>query len=75
MRWSFTILILVVARDAPEWQILLLLIISVLFQALLIRFRPLLEGPDNSISIFNELMISFYLYVLLSFTSLGRLQY
>ena len=42
VRWSFTILILVVLRDAPEWQIMLLLILSVLFQALFIRFRPLL---------------------------------
>ena len=68
MRWSFTILILVVLRDAPEWQIMLLLIISVLFQALYIRSRPLLEGLENRISLFNELMISFYLYVLLSLT-------
>jgi len=68
VRWSFTILILVVLRDAPEWQIMLLLIVSVLFQALYFRFRPLLEGVENSISLFNEFMVSFYLYVLLSLT-------
>jgi hypothetical protein len=68
VRWSFTILILVVLRDSPEWQIMLLLIVSVVFQALYFRFRPLLESVENSISLFNEFMVSFYLYVLLSLT-------
>ena len=40
IRWLVTLLILVIMRDAPEWQIVVLLIISVIFQCAMLHCRP-----------------------------------
>lgn len=68
MRWSGTIIILVCLRATPEYQIILLLIVSVIFQCLSIRFKPLEEPIENRISLFNESMVSIYLYIMLGLT-------
>ncbi|TNV72002.1 hypothetical protein FGO68_gene16158 [Halteria grandinella] len=68
IRWLLTSIILVVLRDHSTTQIFLLLIISVLSQCYLIYVRPLDTRLENTISLFNELMVSLYLYVLISLT-------
>ncbi|TNV71996.1 hypothetical protein FGO68_gene11009 [Halteria grandinella] len=68
IRWLLTSIILVVLRDHSTTQIFLLLIISALSQWYLIYVRPLDTRLENTISLFNELMVSLYLYVLISLT-------
>jgi hypothetical protein len=46
----------------------ILLIISVFFQALIIIGKPFKESFDNSMSLFTEIMVSLYLYILLGLT-------
>jgi hypothetical protein len=56
----------VVLRDHYEFQIGLLLIISCLYQVLILVLQPLEGGPlENRLALFNELMVSSYLYLLI----------
>lgn len=64
-------MILVVSRDHPEVQIFTLLITSVTFQILLFKGRPHADSLDNRLALFNESMVSFYLYALLCMTDLN----
>jgi hypothetical protein len=67
-RWGITIYILIVLREASEVQIGLLLIISVLFQTLLLFGHPWEDEVEHRLSLFNEVMVSLYLYLLLTLT-------
>lgn len=62
IRWFVTIAIYVQLSKNCLIQIGLLIILSVLFQALLVKYQPCDNRPDNFISVFNELMNSAYLY-------------
>ncbi len=64
-RWTLTLLILVFGRDHFEMQIMTLLSLSVLFQALMIGSSPMLERGNQKMSLFNEVATSLYLYVLM----------
>lgn len=64
-RWMATNLILVVLRESPVGQIFTLLSISLLVQALLIFGKPLENPADNKMGLFNEAMVSSYLYIML----------
>ena len=67
-RWTITIMILVSIRDYQGFQISLLLPISILFQAILIRSKPFDDRIDNMMALFNELSTSIYLYQALLLT-------
>jgi hypothetical protein len=67
-RWTITIMILVSIRDYQGFQISLLLPISILFQAILIRSKPFDDPIDNMMALFNELSTSIYLYQALLLT-------
>ncbi|TNV87291.1 hypothetical protein FGO68_gene9418 [Halteria grandinella] len=68
IKWLLTSMILVILRDHPATQIFVFLIISVISQGYLIYVQPLDTRLENAISLFNELMVSLYLYVLISLT-------
>ena len=57
-RWLFTLTVLIFLRHSPLFQILLLLIASLLFQILSLQ--------GNKSNIFNEVMISVFLYLMLA---------
>ncbi len=66
VRWAATSTILVVLRDHYEFQIGTLLMISYLFQVLILVLQPIEGGPlENRLALFNELMVSSYLYLLI----------
>ena len=68
MRWALTIIILIVLHESSEFQIGILLIISVLFQAFLLFGHPWQDELEHWLSLFNEVMVSLYLYLLLTLT-------
>ena len=74
VRWSLTIITLVCLRDYPTFQIIVLLGLTMITQIFLVHGRPFIEPLDNKISLFNELMISLYLYVLISLLGFAQNQ-
>ena len=68
IRWTTTIIILIFLKDHNEFQILLLLMISLLFSAFLIQGRPFKDSLSNKMSLFTEIIVSIYLYILLCLT-------
>jgi hypothetical protein len=68
LRWTATMLIMTLLRDNFYLQIFLLLAISIVFQAMIISSKPLLDKLDNNMLLFNEVMVTIYLYNLLSLT-------
>ena len=68
VRWTLTTLILIVMKDYDEFQILSLLLISVVYSAFLIRGRPFEDSFQNKMSLFTEIVVSIYLYLLLCLT-------
>jgi hypothetical protein len=67
-RWLITTSILIFLKDHNEFQIMLLLILSVVFSCLLIIGRPFENTLENKMSLFTETLVSFYLYLLLCLT-------
>ena len=55
-------------REYPGLQLPLLLAISVFRQVYLIRSKPYIERNENMLSVFNELLVSAYLILLLLIT-------
>jgi hypothetical protein len=68
VRWTITTAILIFLKDHNEFQILLLLIISLLYSCFLIRGRPFENSFENKMSLFTEIIVSVYLYMLLCLT-------
>jgi hypothetical protein len=68
LRWLWTNSVLILFRDHCDLQILSLLITSSLFQCLIILGRPMPSPVENKISVFNEVMVSLYLYTLMYLT-------
>ena len=67
-RWSVVSVILVALRDFSTFQIQLNIILSWVFQFIILRGKPQANKFENSMLFFNELMVSTYLYVLISLT-------
>ena len=59
---------MVVLRDYNSFQIMSLLIISVIFQCLAIMGKPMNERSENRMVVFNEIMVSCYLYAMIPLT-------
>ena len=68
MRWNVLSVVLVVLRDHFEMQIIALLVMSVVTQVIIIRGRPMEDTGEHRMSIFNEIMVTLYLYLLVSLT-------
>jgi hypothetical protein len=58
-------LIMTFLRDNYYVQIFTLLGISFAFQVMIAGSRPMLDKLDNNMLLFNEIMVSIYLYLLL----------
>ena len=67
-RWTITLFVIVFARDHNGLQIIMLLVCSILMQALILGSRPMKESRNQKMSIFNEIATSIYLYVVISLT-------
>ena len=65
MRWIATVFIMVVVRNSYSLQILMLLGMSWVFTLFLVVGKPKREDKDNKIAVFNELLISVYLYLMI----------
>jgi hypothetical protein len=68
LRWTVTMLIMTVLRHNFYLQIFLLLAISIVFQIMILGSKPMLKKLDNRMLLFNEVMVSIYLYLLLCLT-------
>jgi hypothetical protein len=68
LRWLWTNTVLILFRDHCEFQILSLLITSIVFQSLILVGNPMPSPVENKVSLFNEVMVSLYLYTLLHLT-------
>ena len=68
VRWIITINIMIIIRDHNEMQLMILLFISWVFQALIILGQPMQSTLENNMTLFNEIMVSVYLYVLMILT-------
>jgi hypothetical protein len=67
-RWTATMLIMTLLRHNFYLQIFPLLVISALFQLMILGSKPMLTKLDNHMLLFNEFMVSIYLYNLLCLT-------
>ncbi len=65
IRWTLTAIILIFLRDYNQFQIISLLILSVLFSCLIIGAKPFEETIKNKLSLINESIVSIYLYILI----------
>jgi predicted membrane protein len=61
-------LIMTLLRENFYLQIFPLLVISTLFQLIIVGSKPFLSKLENRMLLFNEIMVSIYLYLLLSLT-------
>ncbi|TNV86653.1 hypothetical protein FGO68_gene15356 [Halteria grandinella] len=62
-RWTVTLVVMVYLRELPQIQISLVYLLSIIDQILLLEFNPL---EANKVAFFNELMVSLYLYVMMT---------
>ncbi|TNV86287.1 hypothetical protein FGO68_gene17282 [Halteria grandinella] len=73
LKWAILSLTLVTLRNYPVLQLSLVSFLSFTSQILLITGKPFSTPLENSMSLFNELMASLYLYGLFTLTdSMGR---
>ena len=68
IRWAVTIAVMVFLKDYSLAQIFILLIVSVIFQIIILKAKPLSEPFDNLMTFILEAVVSNYLYVLLTLT-------
>ena len=61
-------LIMTLLRNIFYLQIFTLLVVSVVFQSMIVGFKPMLTKVDNNMLLFNEIMVSIYLYLLICLT-------
>lgn len=71
LRWGLSLSILVLLKDYPGVQILILFYTSLLYQGLLITFKPNEEPKANNLSLFNEILLSVTLLHLLMASDLN----
>lgn len=65
VRWLITLIILLILNNYPAIQTLLLLILSISWQLIIIKSQPYDSKLTNTITFFNELAVSAYLYLVL----------
>ncbi|TNV86436.1 hypothetical protein FGO68_gene13577 [Halteria grandinella] len=65
VKWSLMCFILVLAAEYPAQQIQLLTVLSIFSTALQLLVKPQESRVENGISLFNELMASVYLFILI----------
>ena len=68
IRWALTIAVMVFLNQHSFAQILVLLVLSVIFQIIIVIANPMTEKSNQRITLMIEASVSIYLYVLLSLT-------
>jgi Na+/melibiose symporter-like transporter len=68
IRWALTITIMIFLNQHNAAQILVLLVVSVIFQIIIVISNPMTEKRDQRITWIIEISVSIYLYVLLCLT-------
>ena len=68
LRWTATMLIMTLLRNYFYLQIFTLLGLSAGFQLMIVSYKPMLNKLGNRMLLFNEIMVSIYLYLLLCLT-------
>jgi hypothetical protein len=68
IRWALTFVVLVFLNQHSQAQIFVLLLISLIFQIIMVIGNPMTEKSDQRITWIIEVSVSIYLYVLLSLT-------
>jgi len=71
IRWAITIVVMVFLNQHSLAQIFVLLVISVVFQIMMILGKPMTDKWDHRMTWMVEVSISIYLYVLLSLTDVS----
>ena len=66
VRWTVTSVVLVRLSEHSVLQILILLVVSAIFQILILKARPLSEMWDREMAPLIKATVSIYLYTLLS---------
>jgi hypothetical protein len=68
IRWALTIAIMVFLNQNSVAQIFLLLVLSVIFQIIMVISNPMIDKSEQIITWLIEISVSIYLYVLLLLT-------
>jgi hypothetical protein len=68
IRWALTIAIMVFLNENNVAQIFTLLVVSVIFQIIMVISNPMIEKREQRITWIIEINVSIYLYVLLLLT-------
>jgi hypothetical protein len=68
VKWAMTIIILIFLREYPGIEVVLLLYIQIVYQALFVWAKPFEDKSSYILTLVNESMITFYLYATLSLT-------
>jgi hypothetical protein len=68
IRWALTIVVLIFLSKHSAAQIIVLLLISFIFQVMIVIGNPMTDKWDRRFTWIIEVSISIYLYVLLSLT-------
>jgi hypothetical protein len=68
IRWALTIIVLVFLNKHNAAQIFVLLVVSFIFQIIMVKGNPMTDKWDQRIKWIIEASISIYLYILLSLT-------
>jgi hypothetical protein len=75
LRWTLTSIILVLLRDFYCLQIQSFFLISLFTQVAIVSGRPMDGEFENEIALFNEVMVCFYLYIMMTLTDFNHDQY
>ena len=68
IRWAITNIIMIFLRDHCVAQIFVLMVISVIFQIILLGSKPMTDKFNHRMTVLIEASVSIYLYTLLSLT-------
>ena len=62
MKWLLTTVILMTVSSYPSIQVLILLLLSIIYQIMIFVVKPFVLPSNNRLRFVTELFISFYLY-------------
>jgi hypothetical protein len=71
IRWSLTAIIMVIMRNHPNFQISLLMLLTICWQCMIVFSFPFEEYFSNHWAMLNEFLVSLYLYALIVLFFLG----
>ena len=75
IRWSLTAVIVVIMRNHPNFQISMLMLLTICWQCMIVYSLPFEEFYSNHWAMLNEFMVSLYLYALMVLFLFGQGSY